>query len=104
MAKVKYITSGGDERIVDAPIGESLMQIALDNMVPGILGDCGGCCSCATCHVYVDPEWLSSLQPASEDERLMLEGGPDVRETSRLGCQIKMTDELDGIVLYIPEN
>jgi 2Fe-2S ferredoxin len=103
MAKVKYISSDGDERVVDAGIGESLMQIALNNMVPGILGDCGGCCSCATCHVYVDSKWFSSLEPASENERLMLEGGPDVRETSRLGCQIKMTPELDGIVLCVPK-
>jgi 2Fe-2S ferredoxin len=103
MAKVNYISSSGDERVVEAAIGESLMQAALDNMVPGILGDCGGCCSCATCHVYVDAKWFALLKPASEDERLMLEGGPDVRETSRLGCQIKMAPELDGIVLHVPE-
>ena len=102
MAKVTYISPGGAERVLDAAPGESLMQIAVDNMVPGILGDCGGCCSCATCHVYVDPKWLPLLEPASADETMMLTGGPDVRENSRLGCQIYMSAKLDGIVLYVP--
>jgi 2Fe-2S ferredoxin len=102
MAKVTYIRPDGEKQIVDAPLGESLMQVALDNLVPGILGDCGGCCSCATCHVYVDPTWVPLLEPASADETMMLQGGPDVRETSRLACQIPMRAELDGIVLYVP--
>jgi len=102
MPKVTYILSGGGEMIVDGAVGESLMQIAVDNLVPGILGDCGGCCSCATCHAYVDPESFSRLEPATEDEIMMLEGGPDVRETSRLTCQIRMSPELDGIVLRLP--
>jgi 2Fe-2S ferredoxin len=102
MAKVTYIGPGGDQHVVDGAPGESLMQIALDNLVPGILGDCGGCCSCATCHVYVDPIWFRLLEPASADESMMLNGGPDVRETSRLTCQIRMRPELDGIVLHVP--
>ena len=102
MAKVTYIGPGGDRQVVDGKPGESLMQIALDNLVPGIFGDCGGCCSCATCHVYVDPAWFGSLEPASADETLMLSGGPDVRDNSRLACQIRMSAELDGIVLTVP--
>jgi 2Fe-2S ferredoxin len=102
MPKVTYILSGGDEFVVEGRVGESLMQIAVDNMVPGILGDCGGCCSCATCHAYVDPQSFSKLEPANEDETMMLEGGPDLRETSRLTCQIHMSEELDGMVLRLP--
>jgi ferredoxin, 2Fe-2S len=103
MAKVKFIGAGGEEREVEAPIGASLMQTALDHMIPGILGDCGGCCSCATCHAHIDPKWFPLLEPASEDEKLMLAGGPDVRDNSRLTCQIRMTPELDGLVMFVPE-
>jgi 2Fe-2S ferredoxin len=102
MPKVTYITASGGEMVVDGKVGESLMQIAVDNAVPGVLGDCGGCCSCATCHAYVDPQSFAKLAPASEDENMMLEGGPDLRPTSRLTCQIRMSPELDGIVLSLP--
>ena len=103
MAKVKYIGAGGREQIIEAASGQSLMQVAIDNLVPGILGDCGGCCSCATCHVYVDPKWVPLLESPSADEKVMLEGSPELKENSRLACQIQMRDELDGIVLYVPQ-
>jgi 2Fe-2S ferredoxin len=79
------------------------MQIALDNAVPGILGDCGGACSCATCHAYVDARWTEKLPAVSETEAFMLEGVPEPRANSRLCCQIKMQAALDGIVVQLPE-
>jgi 2Fe-2S ferredoxin len=102
MPKVTYITPQGQEFRLEGAVGESLMQIAVNNLVPGILGDCGGCCSCATCHVHVDVAWLDKLTPASSDETLMLEGGPDVKDNSRLACQIRLREDLDGIVLRVP--
>lgn len=102
MAKVIFIESSDVVHSVDADAGRSLMQIAVDNMVPGIYGECGGACSCATCHVYVDPEWQGRLPAISTDESFMLEGAMDVTENSRLCCQLKMRDELDGLILRIP--
>jgi 2Fe-2S ferredoxin len=79
------------------------MQVALDHSVPGILGDCGGSCSCATCHGYVDDRWAAELPAKSETEVFMLEGVPDLRANSRLCCQIRMKSELEGIVVHLPE-
>ncbi|MCY1262339.1 Ferredoxin-6 [compost metagenome] len=102
MPKVIFIESSDVQHSVDAPAGRSLMQVAVDNMVPGIDGECGGACSCATCHVYVDPEWQARLPPRSGDETFMLEGAAEVTEHSRLSCQLKMREEWDGLVLRIP--
>ncbi len=102
MPTVLYIDHDGTRHEVNAPGGKSLMQIALDNSVTGILGDCGGACSCATCHGYVDPDWLGKLPPRSETEVFMLEGVPDLRDNSRLCCQIRMQPELDGIIVRLP--
>ncbi|WP_332107580.1 2Fe-2S iron-sulfur cluster-binding protein [Variovorax sp. SRS16] len=93
----------GTIRRVEAAVGRSLMQIALDGSVQGILGDCGGSCSCATCHGYIDAAWSDRLPPVSETEAFMLEGVPQPRETSRLCCQIRMTAELDGLTVHLPE-
>jgi len=79
------------------------MQIAKDNLVPGVLGDCGGLCSCATCHVHVDADWHTRLPPRSKDEELLLDGIPGVDERSRLSCQIQMHDDYEGLVVHIPE-
>ncbi len=103
MPTVVFIDHEGKSYRVDAPIGRSLMQVAIDHSVPGILGDCGGACSCATCHGYVDAAYLDKLQPRSETEVFMLEGVPDLREGSRLCCQIKMQPDLDGITVHLPE-
>jgi ferredoxin, 2Fe-2S len=103
MAQVVFVDHKGAELRVEASLGKSLMQTALDNGVAGILGDCGGSCSCATCHAYVDQPWISMLAPRSETELFMLEGVPEPRETSRLCCQIRMAPELDGIVVRLPE-
>ena len=102
MPTVLYIDHDGTRHEVNAPAGKSLMQVALDNSVTGILGDCGGACSCATCHGYVDPDWLGKLPPRSETEVFMLEGVPDLRDNSRLCCQIRMQPELDGIIVRLP--
>jgi Ferredoxin len=103
MLQVTFIEHDGTAHLVSAPSERTLMQIALDNGVPGILGDCGGSCSCATCHAYVDARWTDKLPAISETETFMLEGVPDPRENSRLCCQIKMQVALDGIVVQLPE-
>ena len=102
MTKVTYIEHSGKNHEIDVDDGINLMDAALDNMVPGIDGDCGGVCACATCHVHVDPTWVSKLPPmeATEDAMLELADGRD--ETSRLACQIKMSPELEGLVLRTP--
>jgi 2Fe-2S ferredoxin len=103
MLQVTFIEHDGTTHQVSAPHERTLMQIALDNAVPGILGDCGGSCSCATCHAYVDARWTEQLPARSETELFMLEGVPEPRENSRLCCQIKMQAALDGIVVRLPE-
>ena len=103
MLQVTFIEHDGTTHLVPAPLERTLMQIALDNGVPGILGDCGGSCSCATCHAYVDARWADKLPTLSETETFMLEGVPEPRENSRLCCQIKMQAALDGIVVELPE-
>lgn len=104
MSVVKFILSTGDERDVEATDGDSVMHTAVSNLVPGIVGECGGEMSCATCHVYVDKAWLPKLLEISDDERDMLEvtaAEPD--ETSRLCCQITCGPNFDGIIVRIPE-
>ena len=102
MPVVNYITHDGRELAVDADAGSSLMQIAMDKLVPGILGDCGGSGSCGTCHVYVDEQWVDRVPAASEDETIMLEGVLNPQSCGRLSCQLHLRPELSGIILYIP--
>jgi 2Fe-2S ferredoxin len=104
MPKVTYLEFDGAEHIVDLPLGWTLMQGATLNGVDGIEGECGGSCGCATCHVYVDEAFLDKLDPPSETEEEMLECTVSPREAnSRLGCQIKATAALDGLILRLPE-
>lgn len=103
MPKIKFIEHDGTEHQIDATNGESIMSTAINNLVPGIDADCGGECSCATCHVVVDPAWMDTVGPASEAENSMLDLNPDREERSRLSCQIEVRDELDGIVINLPE-
>lgn len=104
MPKVTYIEHDGTEYNVELPAGWSLMQGATLNGVDGIEGECGGSCGCATCHCYVDQAWLGKLAPMSETEDEMLDCTESPRaENSRLSCQIKLTPELDGIVVRLPE-
>jgi len=103
MPKITYIEHTGTSHVVDAKSGQTAMEAAIGNMVPGIVAECGGACSCATCHVYVDEAWTDQVGGPSEMEEDMLDFAFDVRPTSRLSCQIKLTDELDGLVLHVPE-
>ena len=103
MPRVTYIEPSGAVKTVDAPAGTTAMEAAVDNDVAGIVAECGGACSCATCHVYVDPEWAARLNPPDAQEDGMLGCVLDRRETSRLSCQIVLTDELDGIVLHVAD-
>ena len=102
MAKVTYIENNGTEHRVDVPNGLSVMDGAKRFTIPGIEGDCGGACACATCHVYVEEGWFQRLPPMDELERDMLDFAFDVKETSRLSCQIKVNDNLDGLVVRTP--
>ena len=104
MARVTYVEHGGMRRTVDVADGLSVMEGALRHRIPGIDGDCGGACACATCHVYVEPECSSRLAPptALEEGMLKLALNPDAR--SRLACQIKLTPELDGLTVQTPES
>ena len=103
MAKITFIQHNGTEQTVDGIPGMTVMEAAIKNMVPGIDADCGGACACATCHVYVEEEWREKTGGPSPMEEDMLDFGYDVRPNSRLSCQIKVTDALDGLVVRIPE-
>ena len=103
MAKITFITHDGARHEVEAQNGMSVMEAAIKNMVPGIDADCGGACACATCHVFVGPEWRERTGERSEMEEDMLDFAYDVQESSRLSCQIKVRDELDGLTVKVPE-
>lgn len=103
MAKITYIAFDGAERVVDVAPGLSVMEGAVRNNIAGITGECGGVMSCGTCHVHVDPAWFERTGTRSDAEVAMLEFNLDTTETSRLGCQIKIRDELDGLVVRMPE-
>lgn len=104
MPKVTYIEHGTEkEHTVELATGMSIMEGALKYAVPGLDGDCGGACACATCHVYVSDDWHEKAGPRDELEADMLDFAFDVSEKSRLGCQIRMTEELDGLVIIMPE-
>jgi ferredoxin, 2Fe-2S len=103
MVKITYIDSAGASRTVDAEPGATVMETAIKNDVPGIEAECGGACACATCHVYVDEAWLEKTGGPSPMEEDMLDFGYDVRANSRLSCQIKVTEALDGLIVTTPE-
>ncbi|OLT09030.1 ferredoxin [Pseudonocardia sp. CNS-139] len=104
MPRVTYVQPDGSRETFDLGAGKSLMLAAQSNGVSGILGECGGQAMCATCHVYVDSRHLDRLPPMSEEEDVMLEDVASERKpSSRLSCQIELTDELDGIELHVPE-
>lgn len=103
MAKVTYIEHNGTKHEIDVAPGSSVMQAAIENNVRGIIAECGGACSCATCHVYIDEGWLARLDKKREDEEAMLEAVCEQRPNSRLSCQIKVSESLDGLVVTMPE-
>jgi 2Fe-2S ferredoxin len=103
MPLVTYVSPTGTAREIAVPAGMSVMQAAINNRVDGILGECGGNCMCATCHVYVHADFLNRIPPASKNEKAMLEiAAAERKPNSRLSCQIKVQDELDGLVIQIP--
>lgn len=102
MAKITFIQPDGESQVVEVEPGVTVMEAAKLNNVPGIEAECGGACACATCHVYVDAAWRSKTGSPAEMEEDMLDFAFDVRQESRLCCQIKVTAELDGLVLRVP--
>jgi ferredoxin, 2Fe-2S len=103
MAKVTFIAFNGNTRTVDVPEGTTLMRAATDNGVAGIDGDCGGNCACATCHVYVEADWRERVGQRNSSEQDMLTCVAELRENSRLACQITVSEALDGLVVNLPE-
>lgn len=104
MARITYIEFGGQQHVVDVAEGMTVMEGARDNDIPGIEADCGGACACSTCHVYVDEAWVERLPPreAMEEDMLDFAWQPDPRR-SRLTCQLRVTGDLDGLVVTMPE-
>ena len=103
MPKITYVLTDGTRREVEAKAGASVMETALKNNIRGIDAECGGCLSCATCHVYVDPAWIGKLPAAQPDEEDMLGFVASARQpTSRLSCQLVMGEALDGLVVQVP--
>src|ERR1700678_1129152 len=102
MTKVTYIDAAGASRTVEAQIGSTVMETALRNSIPGIEAECGGACACATCHVYVAPEWTEGTGKAFQMEEDILHFAFEVRPNSRLSCQIKVTEALDGLSVTTP--
>jgi 2Fe-2S ferredoxin len=102
MAKIEYVEFDGLVHVLDIEPGLSVMQGAVANGVRGVIGECGGCASCATCHVYVDPAWLARVGQKNALEEALLEEVCAPRPNSRLSCQIKVTDELDGLIVHLP--
>ncbi len=103
MTKITYIEHDGTEHTVDVDNGITVMEGAIRNLVPGIDADCGGACACATCHVYVDEAFKDKTGERTSMEDSMLDFASDVRDNSRLSCQIKVSDALDGLVVRLPE-
>ena len=103
MVKVTFIQHNGTEIETNGIPGMTVMETAVKNQVPGIDADCGGACACATCHVYVDPIWLGKVGVRNPMEEDMLDFAFDVRPESRLSCQIKVSDALDGLRVRVPE-
>jgi 2Fe-2S ferredoxin len=105
MPKLVVVTREGEESVFEAEAGLSVMEIIRDNGVDELLALCGGCCSCATCHVFVDPAFAALLPDMSDDENDLLDSSDHRDDRSRLSCQIAMTDDLDGLIVTIaPED
>ncbi len=104
MVKIIYKDHTGTAREIDAKVGETVMETAIKNSIPGIDADCGGACACATCHVYVDPAFMEKVGQPEDMEQSMLDFAENVTETSRLSCQIQVRDELEGLTVTTPES
>lgn len=104
MTQITYVEHNGTEHTQDVPNGDSVMEGAVSNDVPGIDADCGGACACATCHIKLDQEWFDKLGEREATEESMLALAVDVQPTSRLACQITVVEELEGLRVYMPES
>jgi 2Fe-2S ferredoxin len=104
MPKVIFVDAEGARHEVDVEAGNTIMEAAIDNDVPGIVAECGGACACATCHAYIDEDWVTRLPEMDDMEDAMLDSALDRKANSRLTCQISMTDELDGIGVVVAHN
>lgn len=104
MVKITYIAHDGITSEVEAEVGSTVMQTAVDNGIEGIVAECGGACSCATCHCYIDEAWRGAVGDPNPLEREMLEFATEPKENSRLGCQIDISEALDGLVVHLPES
>ena len=103
MAKITFIDTAGTARTVEGEVGSTVMETAIKNVVPGIEAECGGACACSTCHVYIDDAWREKVGEPSLMEEDMLDFAYEVKPSSRLSCQIKVSEELDGLVVKTPE-
>ncbi|MBL4606551.1 MAG: 2Fe-2S iron-sulfur cluster binding domain-containing protein [Pseudomonadales bacterium] len=103
MTKITFIQHDGEEQTLDVEKGLSVMNAATDHLIPGIDGDCGGECNCATCHVYIDDAWIEKVGQPHDAEEAIMSLNPERQKNSRLSCQVKLTEELDGIVVHMPE-
>ncbi|MBN9450661.1 MAG: (2Fe-2S)-binding protein [Bosea sp.] len=103
MPNITFIDAQGESRTVEAETGSTVMETAIRNAIPGIEAECGGACACATCHVYVDDAWIAAVGHAEPMEEDMLDFAFDVRPGSRLSCQIRIRDDLDGLTVRTPE-
>ncbi len=103
MARITYVAPDGKSRVVvEAEAPDTVMEAAMDNDVEGIVALCGGGCSCSTCHIYIDEAWVEKVGPSHQDEKYVLAAAIDVRANSRLGCQIPVTEALDGLIVHVP--
>jgi ferredoxin, 2Fe-2S len=103
MVKITFVDTGGAARTVDGDVGATVMETAIKHGVPGIEAECGGACACSTCHVYIDEAWREKVGEPSPMEEDMLDFAFEVRPNSRLSCQIKVREELDGLTVHTPE-
>ncbi|OOL32686.1 reductase [Rhodococcus rhodochrous] len=104
MPKITFLVPGGTAHIVDVPVGQSIMDGSVRNNLPGIVAECGGSCSCATCHVHVDPEYAELFEAATDEERDLLEYAEDVDERSRLSCQLIVNASCEGARVVVPDS
>lgn len=104
MVNITYIEHDGTQHTVEAQEGNTVMQNAVDNMVPGIDADCGGACACATCHVFIPAQWQDKVGARDAMEESMLQLAEGVQDNSRLSCQIEVSSELEGLIVHMPES
>lgn len=104
MPLINYIDHNGNQFEAEVAVGETVMQGAVDNMIDGILAECGGACACATCHCYVDDAWIEKTGQAEDMEKELLEAAVDPKDNSRLSCQMTVSEEMDGLVVHLPKS